>query len=271
MPTDLGLVPNPSKRHADVFSPDGARYGLAETGLADARRADEAEDRRPQLVARELANRDELDDAIFYLLQPVVVLVENVRRLFEVKAILRHVGPWQVRQPLQVGADDPDLRREGMLLLQALDLDKRLLLDIVRHPGGLDLLATLVRQGLFRRAITQLLLDRPELLPQEVLALLLVHPSLRFGLYLLPQVEHIEPLLDKHTDLAQALEGIDRLHHLLPLIRGELRREGNQIGKPAWLIDTLHHLQHFLGDIRQHRDVALDLIEHRPHRRFSFG
>ena len=78
-----------------------------------------------------------------------------------------------------------------MLLLQPLDLDQRLRLDLLRHAGGFDLLAQLAGQRLFGAGLAQLLLDGAELLAQEVLALLLVHAGLRFGLDLLPQIEHV--------------------------------------------------------------------------------
>ena len=71
---------------------------------------------------------------------------------------------------------------------------------------------------LLRAALAQLLLDRAHLLAQVVLALLLVHPGLRFGLDLLAQVEHIEPPLDHHAEAAQPLDRIEVFQQFLPLL-----------------------------------------------------
>ena len=157
-----------------------------------------------------------------------------------------------------------------MLLLEALDLDQRFRLDLLRHAGGFDLLAELVRRGGFAAGLAQLLLNGAELLAQVVLALLLVHPGLRLGLDLLAQVQHVEPLLDEHAEPAQALHRVEQLQQLLPLIGAELRREGDQVGQPARLLDAAHHRQHFFRHVRKHADVALHLLHDGGHRRFRF-
>ena len=54
----------------------GARDRASERGLADAGRADEAQD-RAALVAAELAHGDVLDDALLRLLEPVMIFVEH--------------------------------------------------------------------------------------------------------------------------------------------------------------------------------------------------
>ena len=182
-----------------------------EAGLADARRADEAEDRRSQAVSRQLAHGDELEDALLDLLQAVVIFAQDAGRLGQVEPVLGLDGPGQLDQPLQVAADDADLGRERVLLLQPLDLDQRLGLDLLRHAGGFDLLAQLAGHRCLVPALAQLLLDGADLLAQEVLALLLVHPGLRLGLDLLAQVEHVQPLLD---DDAQAAQPLDRIEDL---------------------------------------------------------
>ena len=124
---------------------------------------------------------------------------------------------------------------------------------------------------LFGAAFAQFLLDGAHLLAQEVLALLLVHPGLGLGLDLLAQVEDVEPLLDHHAEAAQPLDRIEDLEQLLALVGRELRREGDQVGQPARLLDAAHHRQHFFRDVRQHADVVLDLLQHGGHRRFGLG
>src|SRR5829696_3214126 len=110
-----------------------------------------------------------------------------------------------------------------MLLLQSLDLNQRLRLDVLRHAGGVDLLAQLTCYRGLGAGLTQLLLDGAELLAQVVLALLLVHTSLGFGLDLLAEVEHVEPFLNEDAQTTETLDRIEDLQQILPLIRRKFR------------------------------------------------
>ena len=80
---DLRLVVHAAEADAHEFAVHGARDRLAERGLADAGRADEAQDRRLAL-RRELAHGEIFDDAALDLVEAVVVLVEDVARLGDV-------------------------------------------------------------------------------------------------------------------------------------------------------------------------------------------
>ena len=88
MAADLGLVAHAAERHAHELAADGAGDRPAEAGLADARGPDEAEDRRPCSRSLELAHGEELEDALLDLLEPVVVLVEDLARPDEVEPVL---------------------------------------------------------------------------------------------------------------------------------------------------------------------------------------
>ena len=74
---DLGLVTHAAERHAHEFAAGRFRDRLAERGLADAGRPDEAEDRPGQLVGA-LLHGEILDDALLDLLQAIVIGVENL-------------------------------------------------------------------------------------------------------------------------------------------------------------------------------------------------
>ena len=78
---DLGLVAHAAGADALELAAQRARDRLAQRRLADAGRADEAEDRaaRDVLAAVELAHGEELEDAVLDLLEAVVVLVEDPR------------------------------------------------------------------------------------------------------------------------------------------------------------------------------------------------
>ena len=80
MTADLGLVAHAAERDADELPRHGARDRLAERRLADAGRADEAQDRALH-VAFQLPDRQVLDDALLDLVEIVVILVEHARAL----------------------------------------------------------------------------------------------------------------------------------------------------------------------------------------------
>ena len=79
MAANLGFVAHAAERDAHELPLHRARDRLAERRLADARRADEAED-RPLHVAFELAHGEVLDDALLDLVEVVVIFVEHAAR-----------------------------------------------------------------------------------------------------------------------------------------------------------------------------------------------
>ena len=77
MAADLGLVAHAAERDAHELAAERAGDRAAERGLADARRADEAEDRAAG-VRLQLAHGEVFEDALLDLLEVVVVLVEHL-------------------------------------------------------------------------------------------------------------------------------------------------------------------------------------------------
>src|SRR5438270_3152899 len=77
MTADLGFIVQPTERHALELASQGARDGAAERGLAYSGRPDEAKD-RPLHAGLQPAHGKVIQDAIFHLLQVVVVFVEDL-------------------------------------------------------------------------------------------------------------------------------------------------------------------------------------------------
>src|SRR3989304_61421 len=130
----------------------------------------------------------EAQHALLPLAQPVVVLVQDLLRTVYVQVVLSADVPGQVGQPLQVGAGHLVLRRDGRYRGQPLRLAVGFLARLLRQVGFIQ---PLLQLSQLRRdiALAQLLLDRPHLLPQDKLSLLLVqlaaHLRLDLGLHLL--------------------------------------------------------------------------------------
>ena len=107
---DLRLVAHAADRHAHELAAERARDRLAERGLADAGRADEAEDLARDLVAQ-LRDREVLDDPLLDLVEVEVVVVEDLAGVVEVEVVLGVRAPRQRDDPLEVGADHAVLGR----------------------------------------------------------------------------------------------------------------------------------------------------------------
>ena len=178
MAADLGLVVHAAQADARELAAHGAGDRLAERGLADAGRSDEAQDRR-LAFGRQLAHGQVLDDALLDLLQAEMV----VRRARGGPRRCRSAAPRAAPRAARSASRDrcgscrarPPPRacarsRRSSLRASALDLRRHLRLgDRLVEVGDL-LLARIV--------LAQLALDRRHLLAQQHLALARVERGL---------------------------------------------------------------------------------------------
>ena len=247
VPADLALVVDAPQRDAGVLAAQGPGDGLAEAGLAHSRRPHEAEDGAAQ-VGLQLANGQELQQAVLDLGQPEMVLIQHGLGLLEVKVVLGLDAPGQLGHPLQVGPGHRGLagiRMHAFQLLQvALDLDQRLLGHLhLRQlvPERRDLL------GQFG-ALAQFLLDGLELLAEVVLPLALVH--LPAGLHgdLLLDLQQLDLPLEQLVHALEPQARIGNLQHLLGLLELEVQVGGHQVGQAAGVVEVARDDQHLLGE-----------------------
>ena len=120
-----------------------------------------------------------------------------------------------------------------------------------------ELLAQLVHLGLLRVALAELLLDRLQLLAQEVLALALLHLRLHLRLDLRAELEHLELAIEDRRDPPQALLDVDRLEDLLPLLgldRAQRRRD--EVRERARVVDVRRRELQLLRQVRREPDDA---------------
>src|SRR5262249_17296143 len=134
---DLGLVVHAAERDALELAAGGARDRLAERGLADARRADEAQDRA--LARRvQLPHREMLEDAALDLVEAEVVLVEDTPRFLNVYFFLGRIFPRKLSKPFEIRAQHRAFGAALAHALQALQLLDRVLVDVLGHAGVVD-------------------------------------------------------------------------------------------------------------------------------------
>src|SRR5690606_18878531 len=134
---NLGLVVHAAQARAHELEPERTRDALAERGLADAGRTDEAEDRASALRV-ELAHGEIFENAPLDFREAVMVLVENLARFRDVDAFLVELRPGHVHEPVEIRAHHRMLGRRLGHAFEAAQLLLRLLLRFLGHAGGLD-------------------------------------------------------------------------------------------------------------------------------------
>ena len=102
---DFRLVAHAAERHAHELAAERLGDRARQRGLADAGRADEAED-RPLHVRVQLADGQVLEDAVLRLLEAGVVGVEHALRLRQVDHFVGPLAPRQRDEPVEIGARD---------------------------------------------------------------------------------------------------------------------------------------------------------------------
>ena len=123
--------------------------------------------------------------------------------------------------------------------------------------GKLELLqplAQLVDLGLLRVALAELLLDRLQLLAQEVLALALLHLGLDLRLDLRAELDHLELAAEDPGDLAQPLLDVRR-SRAAPASRSVFRRivEATRCAERARVVDVRGRELQLLGEVGDER------------------
>ena len=112
MAANFCLVPHTAQGHTHIFTPCGLGNGLTQRGFTHARRTDQTQNRRFDLV-NTLLNRQILQDAVFDFFKTVVVFVENRLGVHQVVFDLGSFAPRQTNQDINVIAHHGGLGRHG--------------------------------------------------------------------------------------------------------------------------------------------------------------
>src|SRR5581483_1219578 len=214
MTADLGFVVHAAERDAHELAPGRPRDRLAERGLADAGRSDEAKYRALALRV-EFAHGEILENAALDLFEAVMILVEHLARPFDIDRLFAQHRPGQGDQPVEIGADHRMLAGAFGHALQAAQLALRELLDL----GG------------FGVGFAQLLLDGLHLLAQQEFALPLIHRLLRLLTDFLRQLQHLDAMREEPRNFFEPLAHVERLQQLLFLRGIDVHEARDKIGK----------------------------------------
>ena len=125
---------------------------------------------------------------------------------------------------------------------------------VLGQAGRLDPLAQLVDLGLLLVALAQLLLDRLELLAEEVLALALVDLRLDLRLDLGAELDDLELAGEDLGEPAQPAGDVDRLEQLLLLLGRDAQGAGDQVREGGGVVEVGDGELELLGQIGDRLD-----------------
>ena len=119
--------------------------------------------------------------------------------------------------------------------------------------------------------LAELLLDRLELLAQEVLALALVELGLDLRLDLRPDRHHLELAGEDLGEAAQPLGHVDLLEQLLLLLGPQPQRAGDQVRQRARVVDVGDHDLQLFGQVGHLADDVGERLLDVAHQRGQLG
>ena len=279
---DLRFVPHPAQRHAREFPAEGASDALAQARLAHAGGSHEAEDRLPRRaipryarrlgghrgfpragLARlalallpELLDGEVLEDPVLDLLQVEVVLVQHLTGAVNVDGAPVQLAPRQAGQPFEIRVGHAVLWRRGRDTDQTGELALRLPPRFLGQVGLLDLTAKLGDLAAALLLVPELALNRPELLPQIEVLLLLGEPLLGLRGDLPAQLAHRELALEQLEEPAEL--GGDGVHLEDFLTHGRVERGhgGHEVRHVAGIGQATRGHGELIGQVVRHRDEA---------------
>ena len=199
----------------------------------------------------ELAHREVLEDPALDLVEAVVVLVEDAPRLRDVDRVVAQLRPGQLDQPVEIGAHHRVLGRGLGHALQALQLLPRLLLGLLGHAGLGDRLLQLLDLGGGALGLAELLLDRLQLLAQDVLALAALDRVLGLLADVARDLEHLDPVAEQLQDPVQPAPQVDGLEDLLLLLDPQIHEARDQVGGERGRARRLHGVDQLGRHLRQ--------------------
>ena len=260
VPTNLRLVAQSAQRDARELPPQRVGDALAQRGLAHAGRADEAKERSLQILLQ-LEDRDEVQQPLLHLLQPVMLLVEDALGGLDVDGVLGRFAPGQSKNPVEIGACDRVFRNGGRHLTEPLQFLDRDLEHICWQLRLLDLRPEIVHLRRHRIALAQLALDGPHLLAQKEIALALGHRAGHVILNLGTEREHLQLAIEQGLEPLQACLHVGRFKQLLAFVEREIEVGRDEISQRAGGLAVERRDLHLIGQRGRELDDLLELPE----------
>jgi|GEM_PF-3699442 len=192
-----------------------------------------------------------------------MVFVKDLLRLLDVDLFTRARCPWQHGQPLNVVAREGVVGRGLVHSLQAAKLLQRILLRLLRHTRGFDLLAQLGNVFVGVVCVAQLFANGLLLLAQVVLPLRLLHRILHLALDLVAKLLHLKLFRKMLIEPLQTAQDVRRLKQVLLFhCRQKRQRRGHEIRQTARFFDVERDRLQVVRECRRTRNDRLKLRDH---------
>ena len=225
--------------------------------------------RRRAAVLTQLLHREVLDDALFDLVEVVVVLVQDATGFDRVEAVFARLVPRDVEQPVQIRADHLVFGRGGRHALEAFDFAHA---RSSRSRSGSLASTTRARSSWFSVvALAELGLDRLHLLAQQVLPLRVGHLLLGARLDLALELEHFDFARQRHRDRRQLDGDAVLLEQLLLVLGLHVEQAGEQVGEAQRIVEAGDERLDVWREPGGERERAIDELLQAPHVRVDLN
>ena len=205
MAANLGFIMHAAQAHAGELAAHAVRNGMGDAGLADARRADKADDLALDLGVQ-LAHGQQFQDALFDFLQAVMLTVQYLAGVGLVEIILSRDVPGQPQAGIKIAADDAAFGGVGLHTGQAVTLFQQLFGGFLVEFEGQDFLTVGVGLGAGILRVTEFFADDVHLLAQVVFALAFVERGVDFIVKVALDLQHLAFLTQQHQQFFQAAQ-----------------------------------------------------------------
>ncbi len=272
MSADFRFVVHASHRDAHEFAAQRSRNRFSERSFSHSWRPEEAQD-RPLHSRLEFLHREIIENALFHLFEVVVILVQNRLALGDVDFLEPgRFRPGQRDHPFQIGARDHVFGRSRSHFRQPLQFAIAFLAGLGGHSGFFELLAKLVDFGLAVVGFAQFLVNRLELLAQQIFALALADLFLNLLLNLVAQLQNFEFLGEFANQGFQAPAHVGGFQQFLAQQRRKRRQvRGDEIGQAHRVFDVQRRGLQIVGKLRRTRHNVAEQFASVALQRHQFG
>ena len=212
-----------------------------------------------------------LEDPLLDLLEVEVVLVEHLRALSRSRLSVVVLSHGSVRIQSRYVRMTPYSAAAVGQLLEPCQLAVDGLAHVFGQLASLEALAQLRELGRLRVALAELVLDRLQLLAQEVLALPLLHLRLYLRLDLRAELEDLELAVQDRRDVAQPRLDVGQLEQPLLLVGLQPQGRRDEVAERARIVDVRRGELQLFGQIRYEADHAREEVLHVAGERLHLG
>ena len=192
--SDFRLIPDAAQADADVLFIQGFRHASCNGGLACSRRSHQTDNRAVSPLCQ-ASDRQEFQDSLLYLLQTVMITLQNLFCPLNICIILGNLIPGQLQKGFQISSFHGGFGASLSQAPETVDFLLYFFLDLPARLQLVQLLLELLRIGHYI-IFTQLFTDIVHLLTKHIFLLVFLHPALDLFRKLRPDFGNLDFLIE---------------------------------------------------------------------------